>query len=331
MRNILYTIVLVCFATVCVAQSPFASSKQSILFSNAQSGASERWISLFAPSALATNYRLIFPTSAPVAGDFLNIASVSGNDYTLQWTSLNTMAWSTTGNSALNYTTRFIGTTDTSSFVIRTNNKDRLRFDNNGAMFFGKSDNSAFTYTNPPTYGSYFDDAFFFYPTYTAGDQSELRLYIMDNADDRFAIMGINDATISGISWSTNLNDYVPSFYVEGDGDTYVRKNLGIGDSSFTSTVSITGSYATNFSVQAGSGTVTLDNSTSLWYFTGTASITLPSAGSCSGRTYTIVNRSGSSRTISTYYTLSGSTSTSISANTSIDLISDGSTWYRVR
>lgn len=67
------------------AQSPFSSNKQSLLLSNAQSGASERWVSLFAPGGLTSNYRLILPATAPSAGQFLNIASISGSDYTTQW------------------------------------------------------------------------------------------------------------------------------------------------------------------------------------------------------------------------------------------------------
>ncbi len=67
------------------AQAPFADSRQGVLFSNAQSGASERWLSLIAPTTLSSSYRLIFPSSAPTAGQLLNVASVSGSDYTLQW------------------------------------------------------------------------------------------------------------------------------------------------------------------------------------------------------------------------------------------------------
>ncbi|MBX7153318.1 MAG: hypothetical protein U0Y96_04805 [Candidatus Kapaibacterium sp.] len=88
MKHKVYLIVVLVMAATCVhAQSPFPSNKQSMLFSNAQSGASERWISLFAPTSLSANYRLIFPTTAPAAGQMLNIASISGSDYTMQWAS----------------------------------------------------------------------------------------------------------------------------------------------------------------------------------------------------------------------------------------------------
>lgn len=108
------------------AQSPFASNKQSVLLSNAQSGASERWIALFAPASLSTNYRLILPTTAPSVGQLLNVASISGSDYTMQWSSINSLAWSLTGNSGTNSTTNFIGTTDAQDVMFKANNTERL-------------------------------------------------------------------------------------------------------------------------------------------------------------------------------------------------------------
>ncbi len=67
------------------AQSPLPSSKQGILLSNTQSGASERWISLFAPRLLSANYRLILPLTAPTANQMLSVSSVSGTDDSLTW------------------------------------------------------------------------------------------------------------------------------------------------------------------------------------------------------------------------------------------------------
>ncbi len=73
-------------ASVLQAQSPFSSSKQSVVLSNAQSGVSEAWLGLMAPSGLSSSYRLIFPTSAPTTNQLLTVSSISGSDYTLGWT-----------------------------------------------------------------------------------------------------------------------------------------------------------------------------------------------------------------------------------------------------
>lgn len=78
-------LILILYSSTLSAQSPFESSKQSHLFSNAQAGVNERWLSIMAPSALSANYRLIMPTVAPTVGQLLNVSSISGNDCTLQW------------------------------------------------------------------------------------------------------------------------------------------------------------------------------------------------------------------------------------------------------
>jgi hypothetical protein len=58
--------------------------------------------------------------------------------------------------------------------------------------------------------------------------------------------------------------------------------------------------------------------------------ITLPGAGSCPRREYVIVNRNGSTKTITSYNDFSG-TSTTIPANGSITLQSVSSGWFRIR
>jgi hypothetical protein len=55
--------------------------------------------------------------------------------------------------------------------------------------------------------------------------------------------------------------------------------------------------------------------------------ITLPTASAVSGRIYYFINNTSSSKTITSYSALDGSSSTSIASNTSIALQSDGSVW----
>ncbi|MBL7998705.1 MAG: hypothetical protein JNL32_08725 [Candidatus Kapabacteria bacterium] len=119
-------LVLLLFPIILDAQSPFPSSKQSILLSNAQSGASERWAAIFFPGTATSNYRIILPNIAPTTGQLMNVASISGNDYTMQWADISGSAWSLTGNataSAWNGTSgSFLGTTSAQPLSIATTN-----------------------------------------------------------------------------------------------------------------------------------------------------------------------------------------------------------------
>lgn len=132
-------VVMMSFVFVVKAQSPYASSKQNILLSNAQSGASERWISFFAPSALAANYRLVFPSTAPVANQLLQVASIVGVEANLQWVNASDFgnsAWSLTGNASTT-SSNFLGTTDAQPLQLRTNNTARLHFTSSGLLGIG--------------------------------------------------------------------------------------------------------------------------------------------------------------------------------------------------
>ena len=63
----------------------------------------------------------------------------------------------------------------------------------------------------------------------------------------------------------------------------------------------------------------------------GTPTITLPAAASSNARRiYVVVNQTGSAVTISSYQNFSGSGITTVAANSSIQIQSDGSNWYRI-
>jgi trimeric autotransporter adhesin len=107
--------------------------------------------------------------------------------------------------------------------------------------------------------------------------------------------------------------------------------NTGINLSSAKSQLEVNGALATKISTQAGSTTVTLDNTAAVWYFTGTAAVTLPAASSCANRRYVLVNRSAAARTISSYTDLAGTAATTIASNSGIELISDGTNWLQIK
>lgn len=108
--------------------------------------------------------------------------------------------------------------------------------------------------------------------------------------------------------------------------------NVGIGANSPKSKLVINGSLGMKLNKEStNGGTITLDNTSSVWYFTGTATITLPAANTCNNRVYTIINRTNFPKSISNYTTLSGIVNSSLGANSSIEIISDGSTWLQIQ
>lgn len=128
------------------------------------------------------------------------------------------------------------------------------------------------------------------------------------------------------------LNNFGIGFYNATPLFTVVANgNVGAGTTSPASTFEVGGAFATKLSTQSGSTAVTLDNTASVWYFTGTATITLPSTANTTNRRYTIVNRTASAKTISSFTSLAGTATTSIAANSSIEIISNGSAWLQIR
>lgn len=315
-----------------VAQSPFVNSKQGVVLSNAQSGVAERWISLFTSASQSASYRLTFPTVAPSAGEFLNVQSIASSTATTQWVSPNDIIWTQTGNSEIDYANEFLGSSDTSRLVVRTNDSERVGVFNNGALIF--SSNLGFTYGMSvlPTYGTHFSDIAMMIPTVRTGTASDLRMYLMDDHQSRFVVRGINDADIVSPGWGSELSTYVSSLYIESIGRIFVRGKLGIGSAPLNDNFSVSGSKAHNVTTYSSAGgTLTCDNTGHVYNVTGSPTITLPSASTCTRRRYVICNRVGSSRSISSYTTLSGTTSTSLSASTCIEVISDGTNWLQIR
>ena len=89
---------------------------------------------------------------------------------------------------------------------------------------------------------------------------------------------------------------------------------------------------STGFAITTTSSNLTLNSTHHTVIITGGApTITLPAAGSTNTRrVYIIVNRTVSGVTITSYLNFSGS-STSVGANSSITIQSDGTNWYRIQ
>lgn len=106
--------------------------------------------------------------------------------------------------------------------------------------------------------------------------------------------------------------------------------NVGINSANPVSTLEVNGSTGTAINVISGSLTLDATHSTII-ITSGTPAITLPAASSVTRRIYTIVNQTAGARTISSYRNFSNAGTTTVLANNSITIQSDGTNWYQIR
>lgn len=104
--------------------------------------------------------------------------------------------------------------------------------------------------------------------------------------------------------------------------------NVGIGTTTPASGLDLKSSFGLP-STTTSAATYSVTANDAMVYLTSSSNqaITLPTASAVSGRIYYFINNTSSSKTITSYSALDGSSSTSIASNTSIALQSDGSVW----
>jgi hypothetical protein len=106
--------------------------------------------------------------------------------------------------------------------------------------------------------------------------------------------------------------------------------NVGINNISPNSTFEANGSVGYPITVTSSNTTLGATNYT-LILTSGTPTVTLPAAAAGNARRiYVVVNQTGTARTISSYKDFSNATATTVAANSSITIQSDGSNWYRI-
>jgi hypothetical protein len=117
---------------------------------------------------------------------------------------------------------------------------------------------------------------------------------------------------------------------IQGSSDAQNAKpRVGIATSALAnSTLQINGSVAT--AINASNSNITLDESHFTVLINSNINVTLPSAASASGRIYVIKNTTNSARTISTYINSAGSNANQISAQNTLWLQSNGSSWNSI-
>ena len=123
------------------------------------------------------------------------------------------------------------------------------------------------------------------------------------------------------------------TYFSQATGDLYfssTSSKVGVGTASPNQSVDINGSFGA--AITTTTGNLTLDGTHHTVVITGsTPTITLPAAASGnSRRIYVIVNQTGAGRTISSYLDFAGASATTVAANSSITIQSNGTSWYRI-
>ncbi|MFL5762498.1 MAG: beta strand repeat-containing protein [Bacteroidia bacterium] len=220
----------------------------------------------------------------------------------------------TYGTSTIAGTENWVGTTDAQDVVIGTNTIERMRVkQTTGYVGIG----NAAPAERLSVYGS--ETAFH-------GTGACIGLTNTASTNDWFIRAGsATTATPNGgISIADNSNYW---FNITGTG------NVGIATTSPVSSFEVNGSVGMKVKPGLAAGTTNPDATALAWiYSSGTGTITVPAASSCSGRMYVIVNYTGAARTITGYTSIGGTAGTTTIANaSSIWIISDGTNWYQIK
>ena len=108
---------------------------------------------------------------------------------------------------------------------------------------------------------------------------------------------------------------------------------VGVGTATPQATFDVVGSVAHSITTQTGAYTATIADHTMIFNLSGAATLTLPAASSCAGRTYIIIkgDATGNVLSFSTPITLStAQTMPSVNYNVRLHIQSDGSNWWLI-
>lgn len=141
-----------------------------------------------------------------------------------------------------------------------------------------------------------------------------------------YNLTGAFTGKIAGIWWDPTVTSNTGTSY------SFVATQAstlgGTGTSSPLSSWDVNGSEGNAIATSTGNLTLDATNYTVI-ITSGTGTYTLPAASGATRRIYVFVNQTGSGRTISTYKDKTGSSATTIAANSSLVIQSDGSNWYQ--
>lgn len=121
-------------------------------------------------------------------------------------------------------------------------------------------------------------------------------------------------------------------YFTRANPKMIVRNGLSIGSMAEPlSTLDVNGTFATTVKTGLAAGGTSPDNTATVWiYSSGTGTISLTN-GAVLNRRYTIVNNTGATVNITSYVSLGGGTATTINNGNAIEVIYDGTNWYRIQ
>jgi len=130
----------------------------------------------------------------------------------VQATALN--VWSILGNTAINSTNHFLGTTDVQPIIFRTNNTQRMRLLENGQVIINN--------TGAPIAGDVFS-------VYAASTDAAINAYSTGSGEGVYAQNTSTGDAIAGLTNSSGVGVYA-SVISPGTGDAFLGYNFGTGD-----------------------------------------------------------------------------------------------------
>lgn len=310
----------------------------------------------FATNSVTINDSLIskyFKMTNGATSGYLLRSDATGNG---SWVSPSSLGWSLTGNSGTTDGVNFIGTTDNVPFTIRVNNQQSGRIDpllsNTFLGYWAGRDNSTGTQNTATGINALLSNSTGARNTAhgtgalesnTGSDNTAVGTYALNanttgtynsafGKDADVASGALTNATAIGAYAQVDASNSLVLGSVDGVNGASATVNVGVGINSPTSTMHINGGFATTVKTAQAAGTNNPDNTAAVWvYSSGTGTITLPAAGTCSGRRYVILNQTGGACTTSTYIDITTASVTSVANNTSIEVISDGTNWRQIK
>ena len=270
------------------------------------------------------------------------------------WVTPSNDNWLLDGNTAVAGTT-FLGTKNDVAMDIRSNNTSVLKFGRRQTLGLVQSFPD---YTDSNQYITYVgggngvsalqfqaDAASFYKPMFFTNSDGNFRLKGSAAGTDFFEIGSTGTANNGQLEFVVGDDGAEPIIFkrydyrdgllkellrIQGSSDSQnALPRVGINTGSLAnSTLQVNGSLST--AISTANSNLTLDESHYTVLINSNVTITLPAANSAAGRVYALKNTTTSARTISNYLNGSGVTSNQISAQSTLWVQSNGSTWNSI-
>jgi hypothetical protein len=340
--------------SISTATNPLALDSGAI---NAVVGATDATITVnnTAPLWNADKIQNISVTNAiPVNGQ---VMKYNGTAWTPSFEAAATN-WLVTGNNNTT-TSNFLGTINDVRMQIRSNNTPMLEFGRRQTLGLTETTGSLFPYTDgnssmvhvrgtggvsalqfESSASAFYRPIFFTDPNGNfkmRGSSAGTDFFELgssgasNNGRLDFIIGDDGDEPIVFSKYNYNPVATIEMMRLQGTGlNNSVRAGINVGGVTANSTLQVVGSLSLPI-VTASGATFNATESMYTILLNSVTAIVLPNANSVLGRIYIIKNMTNAPRTITSYRDLSNIAQTTISANTTITIQSDGAVWHRVQ